>query len=37
MFTVSNGRIYIVTFFGSEIEYNNLKSDIDEFISNFEI
>lgn len=37
IFTVSNGKVYVVTFFGSEKEYNNLKSDIDEFISNFEI
>lgn len=37
IFTISNGKTYRITFFGSEKEYNNLNSDINEFISNFEI
>lgn len=37
IFTVVNGKIYRITFFGSEKEYNNLKDDINEFISDFEI
>jgi hypothetical protein len=37
IFTVSNGKVYRVIFFGSEKEYNNIESDIDEFISNFEV
>lgn len=37
IFTVVNGNVYRITFFGSEKEYHNLKDDIDEFIRNFEI
>ena len=33
----ANGKIYNITFFGSEKEYNNIKSDIKDFIGNFEI
>lgn len=32
-FFTSDGKIYTITFFGSEKNYNNLKSDINEFIS----
>ena len=37
VFVSKNDKIYMITFFGSEKEHNNLKKDIDEFISNFEI
>ena len=37
IFTIVNNKVYRITFFGSEKEYNNLKDDINEFISNFEI
>lgn len=37
VFIKGDGKIYDITFFGSEKEYNNLKSDIDEFINSFEI
>ena len=36
-FTVKNGKVYRITFFGSELEYNNLKSEIDAFVNNFKI
>ena len=36
-FTNINGKIYRITFFASEKEYNNLKNDIEEFLNNFEI
>ena len=36
-FFSSNGKIYTVTFFGSEKEYNNLKTEINQFINSFEI
>ncbi len=35
--TKANRKIYNITFFGSEKEYNNIKSDIKDFIGNFEI
>lgn len=35
-FFSSNGNIYKITFFGSEKEYNNLKTDINQFINSFE-
>ena len=37
VFTVVNGKVYRIIFFGSEKEYNNLKEDWYNFISNFEI
>ena len=37
VFTVMNGKVYRIIFFGSEKEYNNLKEDWYNFISNFEI
>lgn len=37
VFIKGDGKIYDITFFGSEKEYNNLKSGIDEFINSFEI
>lgn len=37
IFTTVNGKSYIITFFGSEKEYDNLKTDINEFVKNFEI
>ena len=33
----TNDKIYEISFSGSEKEYNNLESDINEFISNFEV
>lgn len=36
-FTIANGKVYRIIFFGSEKEYNNLQDDINEFIKNFEI
>lgn len=33
----ANDKIYEISFSGSEKEYNNLESDINEFISNFEV
>lgn len=36
-FTFVDGKIYRIIFFGSEKEFNNLKNDIAEFISSFEI
>lgn len=36
-FFSSNGNIYTITFFGDEKEYNNLKTDINQFINSFEI
>ena len=35
--TKANRKIYNITFFGSEKEYNNIKRDIKDFIGNFEI
>ena len=37
IFTIQDGIVYNITFFGSEKEYNNLKKDIEEFVNNFEI
>lgn len=37
IFTVVNGKVYRITFFGSEKEYNNLKNNIEEFIHNFKV
>lgn len=37
IFTVANGKVYRIIFFGSEKEYNNLSEDIAEFIKNFQI
>lgn len=37
VFVSKNDKIYMITFSGSEKEYNNLKKDIEEFIGNFEI
>ena len=37
IFASKNGKIYMITFSAEEKEYNNLKNDISEFISNFEI
>lgn len=36
-FLSANGNIYTITFFGDEKEYNNLKTDINQFINGFEI
>lgn len=36
-FTISNGIVYRITFWGSELEYNNLKSDIDKLVQSFTI
>jgi len=36
-FTIANGKIYRIIFFGSEKEYNNLQDELNEFINNFEI
>lgn len=36
-FTVVNGKVYRIIFFGSEKEYNNLQNELNEFIYNFEI
>lgn len=36
-FFSANGNIYTITFFGSEKEYNNLKTKINQFINSFEI
>lgn len=36
-FTVKNGKVYRITFFGSELEYNNLKDEIDIFVKSFKI
>ena len=36
-FTVVNGKVYRIIFFGSEKEYNNLQDELNEFVSNFEI
>ena len=36
-FTVANGKVYRIIFFGSDKEYNNLKSEVEEFISNFDV
>ncbi len=36
-FLSANGNIYTITFFGDEKEYNNLKTDINQFINSFEI
>ena len=36
-FTVINGKVYRIIFFGSEKEYNNLQDELNEFINNFEI
>ena len=36
-FTVVNGKVYRIIFFGSEKEYNNLQDELNEFINNFEI
>ena len=36
-FTVINGKVYRIIFFGSEKEYNNLQNELNEFVSNFEI
>lgn len=35
-FTILNGILYQLTFFGSEKEYNNLVPEINEFVNNFE-
>ena len=37
VFTIINGKVYKVTFFGSDKEYNNLKNNINEFLNSFEI
>ena len=37
VFIKGEGKIYDISFFGSDKEYNNLKSDIDKFINSFEI
>lgn len=37
VFTSKNGKIYMITFSAEEKEYNNLKDDVNKFISNFEI
>lgn len=37
IFTIVNGKVYRIIFFGSEKEYNNLNENINEFIKNFEI
>lgn len=37
VFTIINGKVYKVTFFGSDKEYNNLKNNISEFLNSFEI
>lgn len=36
-FLTANEKIYTITFFGDEKDFNNLKKDINEFISSFEI
>lgn len=36
-FTVVDGKVYRIIFFGSEKEYNNLQDELNEFINNFEI
>ncbi len=36
-FLSANGNIYTITFFGSEKEYNNLKTEINQFINSFKI
>ena len=36
-FTIINGKVYRIIFFGSEKEYNNLQDELNEFINNFEI
>lgn len=36
-FLSAKGNIYTITFFGSEKEYNNLKTEINQFINSFEI
>ena len=37
VFIKGDEKIYDITFFGSEKEYNNLKKNVDEFINSFEI
>lgn len=37
IFTVKNGKVIQVIFFGNEIEYNNLKNDVTQFINSFEV
>jgi len=37
VFTIYNNKVYRITFFGSEKEFNNLSSEIDEFVNGFEI
>lgn len=37
VFIKGDGKIFDITFFGSEKEYNNLKNNVDEFINSFEV
>ena len=37
VYLYANDKIYELNFSGSEIEYNNLKNDINEFINSFEV
>ena len=37
IFTAVNGKVYVITFFGTEKEYNNLNVAFSEFIDSFEI
>ena len=37
IFTTINGKVFRITFFGSEKDYNNLNSDILKLVSEFEV
>lgn len=36
-FTVKNNKVYDISFFTEEKDYNNIKEEIEEFVQNFEI